>query len=370
MINPWRLAAAAVICEIGVVAWFAGYGPAGAEKAAPPALASLAPLLAANVAPVRALPQPTTTGAAHVAGVDIAKAAADLVKAADIETTAALSPPQPVVENPPKPIVEAALEPPEALSQEAPAVAATAEAPPADAPAPSAKDVKDPADTVANLDECPVIDTCVDRYLYALYDRTPKEDSVRNEEQHKVTVKRKGKMVTVTRTTSTVTDENFAWKDAKAADKAQMALPDYVIGGMDHAFKMRLFYLLHAAEQAGLSPGITSAFRDDYRQSIASGLHAASDRSYHGGSSHGGYGHGLAADIVSVNGATRTQRLASTEAFWKWVDVHGPAFGIGRPYLDRDPPHVGPIDGEEYVKHRGTATAHAADKKRAKLARS
>ena len=42
--------------------------------------------------------------------------------------------------------------------------------------------------------------------------------------------------------------------------------------------------MLHAAEDAGLQPGITSAFRDDYRQSIASGLKAASNRSYHGGS--------------------------------------------------------------------------------------
>ena len=34
--------------------------------------------------------------------------------------------------------------------------------------------------------------------------------------------------------------------------------------------------------------GITSAFRDDYRQSIASGLKAATDWSYHGGSFRGG----------------------------------------------------------------------------------
>jgi murein L,D-transpeptidase YcbB/YkuD len=27
--------------------------------------------------------------------------------------------------------------------------------------------------------------------------------------------------------------------------------------------------------------------------------------------------------------------------------------GIGRPYLDRDPPHVAPINGKEYAAHRG-----------------
>jgi hypothetical protein len=53
-------------------------------------------------------------------------------------------------------------------------------------------------------------------------------------------------------------------------------------------------------DDAGLGPGITSG--DDYRQSLVSGLKAATDRSYHGGSFRGGYGHGLAADLVSVNG--------------------------------------------------------------------
>jgi hypothetical protein len=66
----------------------------------------------------------------------------------------------------------------------------------------------------------------------------------------------------------------------------------------------------------------------------------------------GGYGHGLAADIVSVKGETRGQRWISTEILWKWVDAHGEEYGVGRPYLDRDPPHVGPIDGKEYVDKR------------------
>jgi hypothetical protein len=157
--------------------------------------------------------------------------------------------------------------------------------------------------------------------------------------------------VTVTKTFTTVADEDFSWKDPKAAEKAGMPMVDYVMGGMDRGFKLKLFHMLHAAEEAGLSPGITSAFRDDYRQSIASGLKAANDRSYHGGSFRGGYGHGLAADIMSVNGATRAQRFTSTETLWKWIDAHEQEFGIGRPYLDRDPPHVAPIDGKEYADH-------------------
>lgn len=207
-------------------------------------------------------------------------------------------------------------------------------------------------------DECFVIETCVDRYLWALYQRAPKEDSIKVQERRSVTVKRRGRMVTVARTFTKLVDEDFTWKDPKAADRASLSLMDYVIGGMDRGFKLKLFYTLHAAEAAGLSPGITSAFRDDYRQSIASGLKAASDRSYHGGSFRGGYGHGLAADIVSVKGATRAERWTSTEQLWKWIDAHGQEFGIGRPYLDRDPPHVAPIDGQEYASHRGPAVRH------------
>ena len=201
------------------------------------------------------------------------------------------------------------------------------------------------------LDQCRAEDACIDRYLWDLYRRTPKEDAIRSLEQRKVTVKKRGRLVTVTKTFTTVADEDFSWKDPKAAEKAGMHAADYVIGGIDRDFRLRLFHMLRAADRAGLSPGITSGFRDDYRQSIASGLKAANDRSYHGGSFRGGYGHGLAADIVSVNGATRAQRLSSSDTLWKWVDDHGKEFGIGRPYLDRDPPHVAPIDGKEYADH-------------------
>jgi hypothetical protein len=148
-------------------------------------------------------------------------------------------------------------------------------------------------------------------------------------------------------------DEDFTWKDPKAAEKVGMPLMEYVIGGMDRSFKLKLYRTLRAMDDAGLAPGITSAFRDDYRQSIASGNKAATDSSFHGGSRRGGYGHGLAADLVSVKGKTRSERWVSTEILWKWIDAHGQEFGIGRPYLDRDPPHVGPIDGKEYVAHRG-----------------
>jgi hypothetical protein len=49
---------------------------------------------------------------------------------------------------------------------------------------------------------------------------------------------------------------------------------------------------------------------------------------------------------------------------WKWIDAHEKELGIGRPYLDKDPPHVGPIDGKEYVEKRNAAKALLAKMKK------
>ena len=60
----------------------------------------------------------------------------------------------------------------------------------------------------------------------------------------------------------------------------------------------------------------------------------------------------------------------SSDNLWKWIDAHGKEFGIGRPYLDKDPAHVAPIDGKEYAAHRGASPLHARSefKKRNALA--
>jgi hypothetical protein len=221
-------------------------------------------------------------------------------------------------------------------------------------------DGKEAVTSAETLDECLAGEVCIDQYLWSVYRRAPKEDTVKMVERRKVTIKVDGKPRTIIKEFTTLVDEDFTWKDPKAAGKAGMSLMEYVIGGMDRDFKLKLYHALRAMDGAGLSPGITSAFRDDYRQSLASGLKAATDRSYHGGSFRGGYGHGLAADLVSVKGETRAERLMSSESLWKWIDAHGNEFGIGRPYLDKDPPHVAPIDGKEYADHRGRAnTQHA-----------
>ena len=108
-----------------------------------------------------------------------------------------------------------------------------------------------------------------------------------------------------------------------------MPLMEYLIGGMDCSFKLKLYHALRAMDEAGLAPGITSAFRDDYRQSLASGLKAARDRSYHGESFRGGYGHGLAGDLVSVNGEMlHGDGPQMRNCVWNWIDAH-PEFGVG-----------------------------------------
>ena len=213
------------------------------------------------------------------------------------------------------------------------------------------------------VDECLVVDTCIEEYLWAVYQRTKKVDTNKVVERRKVAVKKKGKTRTVVKSFTTLVDQDFTWKDPKAAERAGMSMKEYVIGGMDRGFKLKLFRALRALDEAGLAPGITSAFRDNYRQSIASGLKAATDRSYHGGSLRGGYGHGLAADLVSVKGETRGQRWISSEILWKWIDAHGQEYGVGRPYLDRDPPHVAPTDGKEYTDRRPAVKAQQAKSK-------
>jgi hypothetical protein len=198
-------------------------------------------------------------------------------------------------------------------------------------------------------DECLLSQDCIDQYLWSLYKRARKIDTIKVQERFKV----KSRTRRAKSGPSQLVDEDFTWKDPDAAGKKGLSMPVYVIGGMERSVRVKLYRLVRAADDAGFAPGITSGFRDDYRQSIASGQKAATDSSYHGGSRRGGYGHGLAADVVSTKGATRAERWITTDLLWKWIDEHGAQYGIGRPYLDRDPPHIAPTDGKEYIVKRG-----------------
>jgi len=96
----------------------------------------------------------------------------------------------------------------------------------------------------------------------------------------------------------------------------------------------------------------------------ANGNKAAPDSSYHGGSRRGGYSHGLAADLVSMKGETPAERCTWSEVLWKWIDAHEKDLGIGRPYLDKDPPLVAPNDGKEYADKRSAAKGQLAGLKK------
>ena len=327
MKRPRRLAVlAALYGTVALAGWvgagLAGLGSLGIESTGAPISRAIS--TTARVEHVDA-PRATAPGEHGVAVADIASG------------RAAFSDPPPMPQPATPPVLFAAVSPTDPVQNAArPAVSSEA------------------------LDACPEPDVCIDQYLWSLYERTPKVDTIKVEERIKVKVKNKGKTRTVVKTLTKYVTEDFGWKDPKAAQKAGMSLKDYVIGGMDRDFKGKLYNALRAMDDAGLSPGITSGFRDDYRQELANGNKAASDSSYHGGSRRGGYGHGLAADLVSVKGETRAERCTWSEILWKWIDANEKELGIGRPYLDKDPPHVAPIDGKEYADKRSAANARLA----------
>ena len=148
----------------------------------------------------------------------------------------------------------------------------------------------------------------VDDYLWEVYQRAP--------------IKRDG-------------SGDFTWKDPAAAKRLGVPMRTYVIGGMDPDFREQLYHAGRAMDAAGIRWSILSAFRDDYRQSIASGLKASASNSLHGGKQRtGGYGHGQAVDVTSEDG--------NASAVWRWIDAHGTKYGLVRPMPSADPAHVQP----------------------------
>ncbi len=156
----------------------------------------------------------------------------------------------------------------------------------------------------------------------------------------------------------------FEWKDRIAAERLGMTLPHYVVGGVHPGFKQKLCELFVALEGAGFRPGLTSLFRDDYRQEIAEGYKSKTGYSLHGGSRRGGYGNGKAADIVAL-ADTRPEQLALSPKLWQWIDKHGRPFGLGRSIRKKDPMHVVLLSAGEYSAN----IARAAKAAKAKLAK-
>ena len=282
---------AAILAGWAVVSLCGAGSPRVEASRALQAVERLAPALTANAAAI-ATPQLSamqTANAGHhvIARAEIATAEEIIAKAfppappkdasrapveGNDEVAAAAAPAAPAAPEP-QPIVVASLGdpaevlPPEVTGEQTAAAAA--------APSPPEAPVDTDRPRVEVVGECIVVEPCIDQFLFALYERTPKEDTIKETQRRQVTIKRKGKLVTVTRSVTRRVENDFTWKDPKAAERMNMSMMDYVIGGMDKSFKFKLFYMLQAAENAGLQPGITSAFRDNYRQSIAAGLKAA-----------------------------------------------------------------------------------------------
>jgi hypothetical protein len=132
---------------------------------------------------------------------------------------------------------------------------------------------------------------------------------------------------------------DFTWKDVSAAGHAGLSVEDYVIGGIDPDFRELLFAAGHAMDAAGVEWTMLSGFRDDFRQNLAAGLKARVDNSFHGGSgATGGYGHGCAVDLASVD-------RHSDDKVWNWVDRKGREFDLIRPLRSADPAHTLPMAG-------------------------
>jgi hypothetical protein len=126
---------------------------------------------------------------------------------------------------------------------------------------------------------------------------------------------------------------DFTWKDPAAASRMGLSLQEYVIEGMDPGFRERLYRAGRAMDADGIQWSMLSAFRDDYRQRLASGFKARTGNSLHGGSRRtGGYGHGRAIDITTAEG--------DAQVVWRWVDVHGSKYGLQRPMPGNDPAHI------------------------------
>ena len=198
--NPRRFATvAAAFCGTAVLAgWvvapLAGFGSTGINTGAAPIEHRRAPPLTAD-AELADGPQAPAMGNAAVANADVATAAESVTGTAT-DTMAASDKLESIV-------VAALPDSSQMLPPETPPVAT------ASTPDPVPNDAKEAVDSVEILDECLVAEICIDRYLWALYQRTPKMDTIKVHERRKVTVRKKGKTKTVTKSFTRLVDDDF-----------------------------------------------------------------------------------------------------------------------------------------------------------------
>jgi hypothetical protein len=161
----------------------------------------------------------------------------------------------------------------------------------------------------------------VNSYEYARYVETPKRDS----------------------------SCDFSGKDSQAAKRLGMNERQYAIEGMEWPLRLRLYNLIRYFDQRGVVVGITTGYRDDYRQAIACGRNKNKPgNSFHGGSLVGGWGKGQAVDLVAI-APTREEQLRKSVELWAAIDKVGKSFGLGRPFGSHDAPHVAPLESREFA---------------------
>lgn len=152
----------------------------------------------------------------------------------------------------------------------------------------------------------------VDDYLCLVYDRMPvKKDSA----------------------------GDFTWKDKSAAKRKSMGLCEYSINGMHRDLREILYHFGKTADGKGVKWSFLSAFRDDYRQKIATGFKAGPCGSWHGGSCRTrGYGDGRAADVWVGDEDGRPG--GPVGPLFSLLDKIGRKLGLSRPMPGNDPAHI------------------------------
>ncbi len=155
---------------------------------------------------------------------------------------------------------------------------------------------------------------------------------------------------------------DFTVKDIKAAAKRGLGLCEFAIGGMHPQFRHAVAETGRAIDRAlpAIRWTILSAFRDDYRQSIAEGFKARVGYSLHGGSRvTRGYGDGRAID-VTIAGDRKDGPARAGALFAKY----GKKFGLVQPMPVKDVAHIQASGSSSYAQHRkprhGKHTRYAA----------
>ena len=78
-------------------------------------------------------------------------------------------------------------------------------------------DAKEEPSDIKTGGECPTSELCVDQYLWSLYQRARKVDTIKVVEQKKASVVKKGKLRTIIQEIVKLVREDFTWKDPAAA---------------------------------------------------------------------------------------------------------------------------------------------------------